>query len=612
MVFQRLSRMSRHYTNPDNHNRFPSHPHTRLGARAKCGLTTRHVMPSVRKHSQKYRNHSQPHLLKHKTYQTAPPTAMATRLGITPSMVSPRELTPSLNNQTTLFHNPSYDTLFEHVMAPTLSGYEKGQLTTSGAVAVDTGEFTGRSAKDKYVVTHPDSEALVWWKKDGSDNQPLSTSTWDALKRLSMTQLNTSKKLYVMDGFCGANKSSQLSVRLVTEVAWQAHFFKNMFIRPSHRDLETFKPDWTIYNACKTSCDNYQELGLRSKNYVAFNLEQRETVIAGTWYGGEIKKGIFSIMNYFLPLQGIGSFHCSANQGHNGETALFFGLSGTGKTTLSADPKRLLIGDDEHGWDDEGVFNLEGGCYAKTIDLSPENEPDIYKAVKRNALLENVVVTDSNDVDFGSNAKTDNTRVSYPIHHIDKIVTPISKGTHPTKIIFLTCDAKGVLPPVSKLSKEEAMFQYLSGYTSKVAGTEIGVTEPSATFSTCFGKPFLLLHPTQYARILGQKMTNHNADAYLVNTGWSGGAYGTGNRIKLPYTRSIIDAILDGSIEKSTWEKAPVFNFNIPRDLPHVPSEILNPKNTWSDQALFTETAQDLLNQFNENFKKFSPPTVTT
>ena len=521
-------------------------------------------------------------------------------------------LIKSLNLETTatIHHNLSYDDLFKHETKDTLTGYEKGHLTTLNAVSVDTGKFTGRSAKDKYIVTHPDSEKNVWWEKEGSDNQPLSQDTWNILKDLSKKQLNSGSQLYVVDGFCGANKDTQLSVRLVTEIAWQAHFFKNMFIRPTEEELTNFTPDWTIYNACKTSCKNYQELGLRSETYIAFNIEERSTVIGGTWYGGEIKKGIFSIMNYFLPLKGIGALHCSANQGNNGETALFFGLSGTGKTTLSADPKRQLIGDDEHGWDNQGVFNFEGGCYAKTIHLSKEKEPDIYNAIKRNALLENVVLTKSNVVDFDSNEKTENTRVSYPIEHIDNIVKPVSKGTHPNKIIFLTCDAYGVLPPVSKLSKQQAMYQYLCGYTAKVAGTELGVTEPTATFSACFGQPFLTLHPTKYAEILGQKMEEHNSDAYLVNTGWSGGAYGTGSRIKLAYTRAIIDAILDGSIEGSDWDKTPTFNLQIPQHLNGVPSEILNPRNTWENEKLFEETAQKLARQFREGFKKFTQTTL--
>ncbi|NBV41972.1 phosphoenolpyruvate carboxykinase (ATP), partial [bacterium] len=403
-----------------------------------------------------------------------------------------------IQNPKTVYHNLSYEELFTHEVDPHLGGYERGQLTELDTVNVSTGRFTGRSPKDKYIVRDSETESTVWWDADGSDNKPLSQENWTHLKTLASQQLSN-KALYVVDGFCGASPETRLSVRLITEVAWQAHFFKNMFIRPSQDELSQFRPDWTILNACKTTAKNFKELGLRSENFVAFNIKERMTLIAGTWYGGEMKKGIFSIMNYFLPLEGIGSFHCSANQGKNGDTALFFGLSGTGKTTLSTDPKRKLIGDDEHGWDDNGVFNFEGGCYAKTIDLTAEKEPDIYAAIKRNALLENVDVDEKGHVNFASAKHTENTRVSYPIEHIQNIVRPVSKGTHPQKIIFLTCDAYGVLPPVSKLTNEQAMYQYLSGYTAKVAGTELGVTEPTATFSACFGRAFLLVHPTQYA-----------------------------------------------------------------------------------------------------------------
>lgn len=409
-----------------------------------------------------------------------------------------------------------------------------------------------------------------------------------------------------MDGFCGANKETRLSVRLVTEVAWQAHFFKNMFIEPTSDELKLFKPDFTILNACKTHCEDFEKYNLRSDVFVAFNLKERMQLIGGTWYGGEMKKGIFSIMNYFLPLKGIGALHCSANMGDNGDVALFFGLSGTGKTTLSADPKRKLIGDDEHGWDNDGIFNFEGGCYAKTIDLTEEKEPDIFHAIKRDALLENVVINADATVDYSSNEKTENTRVSYPINHIDNIVKPISKGGHANKIIFLTCDAYGVLPPVSKLTSDQAMYQYLSGYTAKVAGTELGITEPTATFSACFGSPFLTVHPTLYADILGKKMDEHNADAYLVNTGWSGGAYGVGNRINLPNTRAIIDAILDGSIESAEFVNFDVFNFQIPTALNNVDANILNPRDTWEDKAAYDAMREKLANQFKSNFKKFT------
>jgi phosphoenolpyruvate carboxykinase (ATP) len=517
--------------------------------------------------------------------------------------------TLGIQDSETIFHNLSYDELFAHETDPRLGGYERGQLTELDTINVSTGRFTGRSPKDKYIVKDATTESTVWWDVDGSDNKPLSTESWVKLRAISTTQLS-GKDLYVVDGFCGTNPETRLSVRLVTEVAWQAHFFKNMFIRPSQDELAAFRPDWTILNSCKAVAKNVAELGLRSENFVAFNIQERMTLIAGTWYGGEMKKGIFSIMNYFLPLKGIGSFHCSANQGKDGDTALFFGLSGTGKTTLSTDPKRKLIGDDEHGWDDQGVFNFEGGCYAKTIDLTAEKEPDIFGAIRRNALLENVDVTEKGKVNFESSRYTENTRVSYPIEHIQNIVKPVSRGTHPTKIIFLTCDAYGVLPPVSKLTKEQAMYQYLSGYTAKVAGTELGVTEPTATFSACFGRAFLLVHPTQYAEILGKKMEEHGAEAYLVNTGWNGGGYGIGKRISLKATRAIIDSILDGSIEKAQFETFPTFNFQIPTALPGVDSEILNPTKTWADKAAYAATVQKLSGQFVENFKKFATTPV--
>ncbi|WP_192482921.1 MULTISPECIES: phosphoenolpyruvate carboxykinase (ATP) [Cysteiniphilum] len=510
-----------------------------------------------------------------------------------------------INETKEIFHNISYEGLYDHETSATAQGYEKGVETATGAVAVDTGKYTGRSPKDKFIVETAEAKKNVWWAKDGSDNKPLSIESWQHLKTLATTQLND-KKLYVMDGFCGANPETRLSVRLVTEVAWMAHFFKNMFIRPTADELKNFTPDWTILNACKTKCEDYQKWGLNSETFVAFNIAERMTLIGGTWYGGEIKKGIFSMMNYFLPLQDIGSFHCSANVGKEGDSALFFGLSGTGKTTLSADPKRELIGDDEHGWDHDGIFNLEGGCYAKTINLSKENEPDIYHAIRRDALLENVVLNDDKSIDFASNAKTENTRVSYPIYHIDNIVKPVSKAGHPTKIIFLTCDAYGVLPPVSKLSIEQAMYQFLSGYTAKVAGTELGVKEPTAVFSSCFGQPFLLLHPTKYAEILGKKMLEHDASAYLVNTGWTGGGYGKGHRISIKDTRAIIDAVLDGSIDHAPLRKDEMFGFEIPQALHDVDSHILNPRNTWTDKAAYDAQYQQLAEMFVNNFKKFT------
>jgi phosphoenolpyruvate carboxykinase (ATP) len=507
-----------------------------------------------------------------------------------------------IQSPATIVYQSSYDELFEHETLSSNQGHAKAVETSLGAVSVDTGQFTGRSAKDKYIVDTPG--ASVWWESQGSTSKPLSPATWAHLKSICSTQLS-GKMLYVMDGFCGANEDTRIAVRLVTEVAWQAHFFKNMFIRPTDDELLTFQPEFTILNACKAACVDYDAHGLRSEVFIAFNLEEKIQLIGGTWYGGEMKKGIFSMMNYFLPLKGIGALHCSANQGKNGDVALFFGLSGTGKTTLSADPKRYLIGDDEHGWDDDGIFNFEGGCYAKTIDLSEEKEPDIYRAIKRDALLENVVVDANGVIDFSDATKTENTRVSYPIHHINQIVAPKSKAGHANKIIFLTCDAYGVLPPVSKLSKNQAMYQFLSGYTAKIPGTELGVTEPTATFSACFGSPFLTLHPTVYADILGKKIQDHSADAYLVNTGWTGGAYGVGSRISIKNTRAIIDAILDGSIELVDYTKSHVFGFLVPTSVPNVDSAILDPKNTWEDAEAYEKNAKTLAEKFKQNFKKF-------
>jgi len=507
-----------------------------------------------------------------------------------------------------LFYNPSFDDLFSHETDPRLQGYERGTVSTLGAVAVDTGKFTGRSPKDKYVVLDESTKNTVWWadgKGSGSDNKPLSKEAWAHLKELSVKELN-GKKLYVMDGFCGANKDTRLSVRLVTEVAWMAHFFKNMFILPTAQELKNFKPDWTILNACKTTCADFAQYGLRSEVFVAFNIAERMTVIGGTWYGGEIKKGIFSIMNYFLPLKGIGSFHCSANRGQDGQTALFFGLSGTGKTTLSTDPKRALIGDDEHGWDNEGVFNLEGGCYAKCIGLTPEREPEVFAAIRRDALLENVDINDKNQIDFDSRKKTENTRVSYPIGHIENIVKPVSKGGHPSKIIFLACDAYGVLPPVSKLTREQAMYHYLSGYTAKVAGTELGVKEPQATFSACFGKAFLMVPPTMYAEILAQKMQEHGAAAYLLNTGWIAGPYGVGYRIPLKDNRLSVDAILDGSIDQHGYETLSVFNLQIPKHINGMDDNKLNPRHLWADKDDYDASLRKLGGMFIENFKLFT------
>jgi phosphoenolpyruvate carboxykinase (ATP) len=507
-----------------------------------------------------------------------------------------------------IYRNATYSRLFEHETNPELTGYEHGEVTEFGAVAVDTGRFTGRSPKDKYFVDEPGSRDHIWWAtadNPGSDNRPMSRETWEHLKAIALEQLD-GKRLYVVDGFCGTNPDTRLSVRVVCEVAWQAHFCRNMFIRPTTDELETFQPDWTILNASKATCPDYREHNLRSEVFAAFHIGEQMTCIGGTWYSGEMKKGIFSIMNYFLPLRGIGSFHCSANMGKGGDVALFFGLSGTGKTTLSADPKRLLIGDDEHGWDDEGIFNFEGGCYAKVINLSAEKEPEIFHAIRRDALLENVVVDQAGRVDFRDASKTQNTRVSYPIQHIEKIVEPISKGGHPNVIIFLACDAFGVLPPVAKLTDAQAMYQYLSGYTAKVAGTELDIKEPTATFSACYGAAFLTLHPTVYAEVLGRKMREHDTRAYLVNTGWSGGAYGIGKRMDLPVTRAIVDQILDGRIENAPTEVMPVFRFEIPTRLDGVDPSILNPRNTWADKSAYDSRLKTLAEMFVENFASFT------
>ncbi len=513
-----------------------------------------------------------------------------------------------ITSWTELYRNPSYELLFEHETDSSLDGLDRGMVTEFGAVAVDTGRFTGRSPKDKYFVIEETSKDKVWWagpENPTSDNKPISEETWAHLRELALDELN-GKRLYVVDGFCGTNPDTRLAVRIVTEVSWMAHFCRNMFIWPTDEELAEFVPDWTVLHACKTTCLDYEQWGLRSEVFSAGNIKERMALIGGSWYPGEIKKGIFTLMNYFLPLKGVGSFHCSANMGKNGDTALFFGLSGTGKTTLSADPHRRLIGDDEHGWDGEGVFNFEGGCYAKTINLSEENEPAIYGAIRRNALLENMAVDADGKVDFSSREKTENTRVSYPIYHIDNIVKPVSKGGHPTKIIFLACDAFGVLPPVAKLDSEQAMYQYLSGYTAKVAGTELGIVEPVATFSACFGAAFLCLHPTMYAEVLGKKMAQHGSDAYLVNTGWTGGGYGAGHRMSIKSTRAIIDAILNGTLEDAEFNTMPIFSLHIPKTVQGVDPKVLNPRNTWKDKAAYDETAKKLATMFIENFKTFT------
>jgi phosphoenolpyruvate carboxykinase (ATP) len=512
-------------------------------------------------------------------------------------------------NAESVFYNLSYDELFIHETKNDLVGFEKGFVTNTGAVAVDTGIFTGRSPKDKYIVKENENEGNVWWantQRKSSDNKPISEDVWNHLKGISKDQLS-GKKLYVTDAFCGTNENSKLKIRVISEIAWASHFVKNMFIRPTEEELKDFTPDFTILHACKAVNSQWKEQGLNSEVYAAFNLKERMAVIGGTWYGGEIKKGIFSVMNYYLPLKGIASMHCSANMGKDGDTAIFFGLSGTGKTTLSADPKRFLIGDDEHGWDEEGIFNFEGGCYAKCINLSKENEPDIYNAIKRDALLENVVYDETTGViDFSSGAKTENTRVSYPIYFINNIVKPVSKGTHPENIIFLTADAFGVLPPVSKLTYDQTMYHFLSGYTAKVAGTERGIKEPTPTFSSCFGAAFLLLHPTKYAHELAKKMKEHNSTAYLVNTGWIGGPYGVGKRIDIPSTRAIIDAILDGSLVNSEYQELPVFGLMIPKTVTNVDSKILNPRSLWNNPQDWDVAATSLAGKFIKNFENFT------
>lgn len=503
-----------------------------------------------------------------------------------------------------IIYNPSYEYLYNEELNPELKGFERGQLTELGAVNVMTGEFTGRSPKDKYIVKDAITENTIWWnsEKAPNDNKPISTDTWNALKENTVKQLSN-KKLYVIDAFCGANQNTRLKVRFIMEVAWQAHFVKNMFIRPTEAELENFgEPDFIVMNGSKTSFKDYAAHGMNSEVYIAFNLTEKIQLIGGTWYGGEMKKGMFSMMNYYLPLQGIASMHCSANKGKEGDVAIFFGLSGTGKTTLSTDPKRELIGDDEHGWDNEGVFNFEGGCYAKTIDLSKENEPDIYHAIKRDALLENVTVDAQGKIDFKDGSLTQNTRVSYPIYHIHNIVKPVSKAGHANKVIFLTADAFGVMPPVSKLTPEQTKYYFLSGFTAKLAGTERGVTQPEPTFSACFGKAFLSLHPTQYGEELVKKMEEHNATAYMVNTGWNG----TGKRISIKDTRAIIDAILDGSIEKSETKVIPVFNFEVPTALHDVDSKILDPRNTYQNQEDWTTKANDLASRFIKNFVQYT------
>ena len=509
-----------------------------------------------------------------------------------------------ITGATEIVYNPSYEQLFAEETKPGLEGFEVGQETELGAVNVMTGVYTGRSPKDKFIVKDATSENTVWWTSDEykNDNKPVTTEAWNALKEIATKELSN-KRLFVIDAFCGANPATRLKVRFIMEVAWQAHFVKNMFIRPTEEELANFgEPDFIVYNASKAAVSNYAELGLNSETAVVFNLTSREQIILNTWYGGEMKKGMFSMMNYYLPLQGIASMHCSANTNEKGETAIFFGLSGTGKTTLSTDPKRMLIGDDEHGWDDECVFNFEGGCYAKVINLDKESEPDIYNAIRRDALLENVTVDANGKIDFADKSVTENTRVSYPINHINNIVKPVSKAPAAKKVIFLSADAFGVLPPVSILSPEQTQYYFLSGFTAKLAGTERGITEPTPTFSACFGAAFLSLHPTKYGEELVKKMEANGAKAYLVNTGWNG----TGKRISIKDTRGIIDAILDGSIDTAPTKTIPYFDFVVPTELPGVDPAILDPRDTYAEASEWEAKAQDLAGRFIKNFTKYT------
>ena len=508
-----------------------------------------------------------------------------------------------ITGTTEVLYNPSYEVLFAEETKEGLTGYDKGQVTELGAVNVMTGVYTGRSPKDKFIVMDDNSKNTVWWTSEEykNDNKPASQEAWAAVKEIAQKELS-GKKLYVIDGFCGANKDTRMAVRFIMEVAWQAHFVKNMFIRPSEEELEDFEPDFVVYNASKAKVENWKELGFNSETAVVFNVTSREQVIINTWYGGEMKKGMFSMMNYFLPLKGIASMHCSANCDMNGEnTAIFFGLSGTGKTTLSTDPKRLLIGDDEHGWDDNGVFNFEGGCYAKVINLDKESEPDIYNAIKRDALLENVTVDANGKIDFNDKSTTENTRVSYPIYHINNIVKPVSHAPAAKQVIFLSADAFGVLPPVSILNAEQTKYYFLSGFTAKLAGTERGITEPTPTFSACFGQAFLELHPTKYAEELVKRMEKSGAKAYLVNTGWNG----TGKRISIRDTRGIIDAILNHSIDEAPTKVIPYFNFVVPTQLEGVDPKILDPRDTYADASQWEEKAKDLAGRFIKNFSKY-------
>ncbi len=513
-----------------------------------------------------------------------------------------------IENVEEIIYNPSYNILFAEETKPGLTGFEKGIITRTGAVSVDTGIFTGRSPNDKYVVLDDTTRDTIWWKSEKakvSDNKPITNEIWEHCRNLAAKQLS-GKRLFVVDCFSGANNNTRLAVRFILEVAWQAHFVKNMFIRPEREELEKFKPQFVVLNASKTTNPDWKKQGLNSENFVLFNLAGGMAVIGGTWYGGEMKKGIFSVMNYHLPLKGIASMHCSANVGKKGDVAIFFGLSGTGKTTLSTDPDRALVGDDEHGWDDDGIFNFEGGCYAKCIKLSKKNEPDIYNAIRRDALLENLVVLSDGTIDFDDDSKTENTRVSYPIYHINNIVKPVSKAGHASKVIFLTADTFSVLPPVSRLTEEQTRYYFLSGYTAKVAGTERGIVEPVPSFSACFGAAFLMLDPIIYANELTRKMKLHNAEAWLVNTGWTGGPYNTGSRIDLPTTRLIINSILDDSIKKHEFSTLPVFNLSIPDKIDGVRSNLLDPGSAWDSPIKWHIAATDLALKFINNFSKFA------
>ncbi len=531
-------------------------------------------------------------------------------------MISSKDLTEqSIIDVKEIIYNPDYNRLFAEVIKPGLEIPEKGIITRSGAISVDTGVFTGRSPKDKYVVLDDKTRDTVWWKSDKakvSDNKPISVEVWEHCKKISIQHLS-GKRLFIIDCYCGANENSRLKVRFITEIAWQAHFAKNMFIRPEQDELVNFKPDFVVLMASRAVNPDWKKQGLNSENFVFFNLTENMAVIGGTWYGGEMKKGIFSVMNYYLPLKGIATMHCSANVGQNGDVAIFFGLSGTGKTTLSTDPERALIGDDEHGWDDNGIFNFEGGCYAKCINLSMEHEPEICNAIRRDALLENLVVLSDGTIDFEDDSKTENTRVSYPIYHIKNIVRPVSRGGHASKVIFLSADSFGVLPPVSCLTEEQTKYYFLSGYTAKVAGTELGIKEPVPSFSACFGAAFLMVDPIIYANELSKKIKKHGAEAWLVNTGWINGPYGKGNRIDLPSTRRIINAILDDSIKESEYHSIPVFNLSIPYKVNGVDDNILDPSNGWESKTKWHIAAIDLALKFINNFSKFTsnPKTAT-